>query len=145
VSLGCGFSRVRISRDPELRGNPTSPREEKRGRNRDSSSRRTGYKFCCFWGFGVTKGFIRKFLSVGRGSSLIFVGILEFWLLGGVADSSFSFFRFCGLRLVGLIGFPLEDRLKRITFNGKAMSRSRVLLLRNFLRRSLRLQHSECG
>ena len=60
-------------------------------------------------------------------------------------DSSFSFFRFCGLRLVGLIGLPLEDRLKRITFNGKAMSRSRVLLLRNFLRRSLRLQHSECG
>jgi len=71
----------------------------------------------------VAKGFIRKFLSVGRGSSPIFVGILEFWLLGGVADSSFSFFRFCGLRLVGLIGFPLEDRLKRITFNGKALSR----------------------
>jgi hypothetical protein len=41
--------------------------------------------------------------------------------------------------------FLLEDRLKRITFGGKALSRRQVLLLRNFLRRSLRLQHSECG
>ena len=71
-------------------------------------------------------------------------GILEFWLLGGVADSSFSFLRFCGLRFVGLIDFLLEDRLERITFSGKVMPWSRVLLLRNFLRRSLRLQHSEC-
>jgi hypothetical protein len=55
------------------------------------------------------------------------------WLLGEVADSSVSFFRFCGLCFVGLIDFLFEDRLKRITFSGKAMSRSRVLLLRNFL------------
>src|SRR6516162_1335487 len=31
-----GFSCFRISRDPELRGNPTSPRVEKRGMNGDS-------------------------------------------------------------------------------------------------------------
>jgi len=78
------------------------------------------------------------------GSLLILAGILEYWLLRGVAHSSFSFFRFCGLRFVGLIDFLLEDRLERITFSGKAVPGSRVWLLRNFLRRSLRLQHSEC-
>jgi hypothetical protein len=80
--------------------------------------------------------FFRFLLS---GSSLIFAGILEFWLLGGVADFSLSLFRFCSLGFVGLIDFPLEDRVKRVTFNGKAVPMSRVLLLRNFLRRSLRL------
>jgi hypothetical protein len=47
-----------------------------------------------------------------------------------MADSAFCFFRFCDCRL---------------TFSGKSILRSRVLLLHNLLRRSLSLQHPECG
>jgi hypothetical protein len=78
------------------------------------------------------------------GSSLIFAGILELGYseeLRMILVSHSSVF--AAVRSVGLIDFLLEDRLKRIT--DKAMSRSRILLLRNFLRRSLRLQHPECG
>jgi dolichyl-phosphate-mannose--protein O-mannosyl transferase len=67
-------------------------------------------------------------------SSLIFAGILEFWLLGGAAVSSFSFFRYCGLRFVGLIGFLFENWLEWMAFSGKPIVRGQVLVLHNFLR-----------
>jgi hypothetical protein len=77
------------------------------------------------------------------GSSLIFVGAFEVSLLGGMADSPLCLFRSCDFRFVGFIIFRSEDWLERMTF--KSFLRSRMLLLYNFLRRSLSLQHPECG
>jgi hypothetical protein len=57
--------------------------------------------------------------------------------------SSFGFFRFCDLGIVGFIDLLGES--EPITVNRKLIVVNPILLLRNLLRRSPRFQHPECG
>lgn len=80
----------------------------------------------------TSSGSFFKF-SLG-GNSLIFVGIVEISLLGGMVDSPFLLFRFCGFGFVGFIDFLCEDWLERVTLSGKSIVKVRVLPLHNLLR-----------
>jgi len=79
------------------------------------------------------------------GSSLIFAGAFDVSLLGRMTASPFCLLRFCGFRFAGFISFLFEDWLEQIPFGRTSILVIRVLLLHNFLRRPLSLQHPECG